>query len=52
MPFNSFSKTFSFNVYLSVLAPLKPAAPVRLSTLNNPLSTSYKPLIFPSVSKK
>ena len=30
MSFNSFSKTFSFNVYLLSLALLKPAAPVRI----------------------
>ena len=41
MPFNSFSKTSSFNVYLSVLALLKPAAPVRLSTLNSQLPTFH-----------
>ena len=29
MSFNSFSKTFSFNVYLLTLALLKPAATVR-----------------------
>ena len=35
MPFNSFSKTSNFNVYLSVLAPLKPAVPVRLFTFKS-----------------